>query len=200
MNDVVLTRLPIGEKLVDIMIFDLHRQNKVSGYFRQLYTTLFLIMYHGLFRVGEVAVGPHTVKAKDVYLDAKDRRAKFVLYTSKTHGRDRQPQEITVYKSIKSSDFFCPVKELRKYSNIRPHYVHDSDPYFVYENGTPLGANDIHCNLRKIIDRLGLDKYLYDTHSFRIGKATDLFHAGENVERIKKLGWWRSNAVYQYLR
>ena len=96
MNDVVLTRLPIGAKLLDILIFDVHRENSSNSFFKQLYTTLFLTMYYGLFRVGEVAESQHMIKAGNVFIDHENRSAKFVLYTSKTHGRNNRTQEVIV--------------------------------------------------------------------------------------------------------
>ena len=42
--------------------------------------------------------------------------------------------------------------------------------------------------LRCAIKRIGLNELLYDTHSFRIGRATDLFENGTSVEDIMKIG------------
>ena len=51
-----------------------------------------------------------------------------------------------------------------------------------------------------LIKRIGLDSSLYQVHGLRSGRATDLCELGVSVETIKKLGQWRSNAVYTYLR
>ena len=105
-----------------------------------------------------------------------------------------------IKKSNTQTDFFCQVMEIRKYSNLRPAYSHDNDSFFVYESGVPVAPPDIRKNLRSTLNRLGLDHTLYDTHSFRIGRATDLFNRGIPVESIKKIARWKSNAVYKYLR
>lgn len=63
------------------------------------------------------------------------------------------------------------------------------------------------CNTREgskfqrcAIEAAGLNKDLYDTHSFRSGCATDLSKMGIPVEDIKKIGRWRSNSVYEYFK
>ena len=35
-------------------------------------------------------------------------------------------------------------------------------------------------------------------HGIRLGHVTDLLNLGVSVETIKKLGRWKSNAVYVY--
>ena len=71
---------------------------------------------------------------------------------------------------------------------------------FIFRDGTTLKSCHLRHTLRETLNKLGLDSTLYDTHSFRIGRATDLFKLGVNVDKIKELGRWKSNAVYKYLR
>ena len=54
--------------------------------------------------------------------------------------------------------------------------------------------------IRKEISQLGLEGALYDTHSLRIGQATDLLKANVPIDEIKRKGRWKSNAVFKYLR
>ena len=54
--------------------------------------------------------------------------------------------------------------------------------------------------LKKSLQRAHFDDSLYQVHSFRIGRSMDLLKAGVSVETIRKLGWWKSNIVYRYLR
>ena len=53
--------------------------------------------------------------------------------------------------------------------------------------------------LRQILSNLNVDAQLYDTHSLRIGRTSDLFKAGWSIEKIKIFGRWKSNAVYRYV-
>ena len=53
--------------------------------------------------------------------------------------------------------------------------------------------------------KLALEKCGYDPRSFsflsiRAGRASDLLRLGVSVETIKRLGRWKSNAVFAYLR
>ena len=157
-------------------------------------------MYHGLLRIGEVTEGPHVIKAKDVHKNDKKNKYIMILHTSKTHGRNNRPQKIEFGSLDLSTNFFCPVKELYQYSSMRPPYLDDQEQYFVFSNHIPVRPGDVRKILKSIITKLELDADLYDTHSFRIGKATDMFKNGVTVERIKHKGRWKSNAVYKYLR
>ena len=49
--------------------------------------------YYGLFRVGELTEGPHTIKAPNVHIDDKNVRAILILYSLKTHSKKDRPQE-----------------------------------------------------------------------------------------------------------
>ena len=53
--------------------------------------------------------------------------------------------------------------------------------------------------LRNILDKIGLDATLYRTHSFCIGRATDMIKMGVEFERVKQIGRWRSNSIYRYI-
>ena len=54
--------------------------------------------------------------------------------------------------------------------------------------------------LKTAIKRMGLNPSLYTVHGTRGGRANDLLSMGLSVEAIKKLGRWKSNAVYVYLK
>ena len=53
--------------------------------------------------------------------------------------------------------------------------------------------------LKHILQFAGFKKEYYCVHSFRTGRAMDLLKYGVLVETIKKLGRWKSNAVFTYL-
>ena len=200
-NDKVITRLPICQKFLEVLIFELIRFEKLNEYDRQLYKTIFLTLYYGLMRIGEVARSQHSVRAMDVHIAQNKEEVMMKLFSSKTHSTKDRPQTIIIDESmISHSTLFNPVEELTIYSNMRPEYRYDEEEFFVFANNTPITASQIRSILRKLIRKIGLCDTLYDTHSFRIGGATDLFRLGVSVEKIKKKGRWKSNAVYKYLR
>ena len=52
-----------------------------------LYQAIFITLYFGLFRIGELtaASGNHAVLAKDIHIGRNKNKLMFVLHTSKTH-------------------------------------------------------------------------------------------------------------------
>ena len=200
-NDVVKTRLPIGEGFLDVIIFELNRYFDRQEYKKLLYRSMFFTAYYGLFRVGELAMSQHSIKACDVHVAHGRTKVKFVLHSSKTHSRANRPKTVVIGQDRSNKvHFFDPVDDISTYAETRPPYRTNNDPFFVHNNGQPVQCQELRNLLRLIITRLDIDSSLYDIHSFRIGRATDLFRRNYSVEYIKKVGRWESNAVYRYLR
>ena len=65
-------------------------------FLNMLYQALFATSYFGLFRVGELTLGEHTVKARDVQIGKNKNKMLFILRTSKTHWKDAKPQMIKI--------------------------------------------------------------------------------------------------------
>ena len=66
LNDKVLVRLPIRRRLLDLLLFEVQRIFPDQPYLEKLYLAMFSISYYGMFRIGEIAKSPHTMKARDV--------------------------------------------------------------------------------------------------------------------------------------
>ena len=167
-----------------------------------MYKSLFLVAYYGLMRIGELAASQHTLKAKNIYSSSVKNKLLIVLYSSKTHGAESLPQQIkiTELNSTNRKGNFCPFKLTRQYLKLRGDYIHESDNLYVFSDNSPVTPEQVRRLLRKLLTNLQLDALLYDTHSFRIGRATDLFKQGYSLDHIKRVGRWKSNAVYRYLR
>ena len=54
--------------------------------------------------------------------------------------------------------------------------------------------------LAKVLRLAKVDARRYSTSAFRSGRASDLLDMGVSVETIRKVGRWKSTAVYTYLR
>ena len=206
-NDKVLTRLPIQSGLLDLLLFEIERKYRLSQpYLELLYKNIFLWAYYGLMRIGELTTGTHPLKAKDIHSANNKDKLLLILYSSKTHGKESRPQTIKIEANPLSDitktirRHFCPFKVGREYLAIRGNYSTISEPFFIFRDGTPVKPIHVRQLLKSLLKNLKLDHTLYSTHSFRIGRATDLQKAGHDIETIKKLGRWRSNAVYKYLR
>ena len=54
--------------------------------------------------------------------------------------------------------------------------------------------------LKAMIAKSGINAQAYSTHCLRSGRALDLMKLGLSIKTIKKLGRWKSNTVYAYLK
>ena len=203
-NDRVRTRLPIKRKLLNLLLDSIewvYGQKENQPYLGTLYKALFSIGYHGLFRVGELTTGDHPVLAKDVHIANNKKKLLFVLRTSKTHWKDVNPQVIKIKstENCEQDKNYCPFAILRNYLMVRPTYISDEEPFFVFSDRSPVAPKHMR-NVMKLVLKLNdLEPRLYGTHSLRIGKCHDLLEANISVPVISKLGRWKSNVVYKYL-
>ena len=222
-NDCLKVRLPIRRSLLELILLDIenrYNRNSLQPYLTALYQIAFLLAYYGLMRVGELACSPHVIKAKNLHICRRSNKLLILLYSSKTHGSESRPQEIRIKgssalevadknrtfcleNSARKSEltkYCCPIETARRYAKLRPRRVRESEQFLIFRDGSEVRPHHLRDVLRVSLDNLNLDSKLYDTHSFRIGRATDLFNWGHSIDLIKHLGRWKSNAVYKYLR
>ena len=83
-----------------------------------LYRAIFMFLYYGLMRIGEVVKGPHVVKAKDVHLAENKSVILAILYSSKTHTRGDRPQKIKIQHFSFDKTDYEPLEEINKYFTI----------------------------------------------------------------------------------
>ena len=206
-NDVPRTRLPIHIKLLETLLFEVKRYYKNQPYLQCLYQAIFLLAYYGLFRIGELTYSKHQVKAKDVYIGVNKPKILIVLYLSKTHDKESRPQKVKISANHHHSSnmkkhhlFFCPFKYLNAYMAMRIEYANDSDPFFVFSDGSDVHPYHVRHVLSECLKRLNMNHTLYGTQSFRTGRASDMMKNGISIERIKLAGRWKSNVVYRYIK
>ena len=207
-NDVVYTRLPIQCGFLELILFEIQRMflAKKQWYLENLYKALFILGYYGLMRVGELTYSQHVLKARDVHIAKNKDKMLLVLYSSKTHDASNKPQKIkiTSNKSEASGCYknrnFCLFNVVRSYIKLRQPYVETSEQFFIHRDGQPVLAEQARKIPREAISVIGLDSKLYDMHSLHIGRTTDLIKYGNSIDEMKRLGRWRSNVVYKYIR
>ena len=207
--DVLRDRRPIQISILELLLMQIERkfQQENQTYLESIFKTAFAVAYYGLFRIGEITMSNHTVKAADVHEDRNHKKFLFLLRSSKTHSKADRPQKIKIESASTdravgkfANRIFCPVELIREYLNLRGPYQDESEQFFVFSDGSPLKPCHFRDLLKKLLRNLDLDPDLYDTHSFRIGRATDLLKLGYSVESIQKMGRWSSDAVFDYLR
>ena len=209
-NDTVKTHLPIQIKLVQLLVKSLEKyyQNNPQPYLTKLYRALFLTAYYGLFRIGELASSEHCVKVKDVHVGMNKQKMLFILHSSKTHGKHNKPQIIKINGSpgpYHGSEYYhqwlCPFQALRDYLRVRRSFKNNHANFFIFRDRSPVQPRHVRSILAKLITYNGLQPSLYCFTSLRSGCASDLLELHRcSMEMVRKLGRWKSTAVYTYLR
>ena len=142
LNDRFKTRLPIQIGLLEMILFKMERRFANQRYIEILYKTIFILGHYGLLRVGEITKSDHTIKAKNVFIGMNKDKILLVLYSSKTHNKNSIPQKIKITAVDSTSKFcnwkrhFCPFKLAHQYMNLRGGYQSDTDPFFVFKDGS----------------------------------------------------------------
>ena len=213
-NDRVYIRRPIRKGILEILLFELERIFQQQMYLELLYKAMFVMMYYGMFRVGELATDTsqfsmnHAARAKDVHVGQNKSKIQVVLFTSKTHGKESLPQKIKISNSEGDSTaasalrsaHFCPFELVKQYLRIRGDYESMDELFFVFRGSSPVTTSHFRQVLKMGLVRIGLDESLYDIHSFRIGRTTDLIHWGKSLEYVRRAGRWKSNTVFKYIQ
>ena len=154
----------------------------------------------------------HAVKVKDVQIGSNKNKFMFVLWSSKTHSKASKPQLVKITRTPRQESSMtphrnnsnlllpCPYQLLRQYVSGRKPYSNDNEQFFVFRDGSPVKAVQLRNCLKNVLKSAGFDHTLYSLHSLRSGRARDLLKLGLSVETIKKVGRWKSNAVFKYLK
>ena len=208
-NDRVHTRLPIKMGMIEILIDQCDTMFQTQPYLLILYKSMIITAYYGLFRVGEIAKGSHAVKACDVHIGKNKNKLMFILHTSKTHGRDAQPQIVKINATSdsnmkkcnsKSELRYCPFALLKQYVRMRKDSIDAEEQFFVFRDRTPVTATNFRIILKNLLKTSNFDYRCYNTHSIRAGRSVDLFFKMKiSLQMVKKLGRWKSNIIYKYL-
>ena len=203
-QDRVSLRFTIQKGLLEIILKYTKNWFMSQGqvYNAHLYAAMFTTAYFGLFRIGELKASPHTVKACDVQIGDNKNKVLFILRSSKTHNRGDPPQLIKIGSTAStfSSNEYCPFNLLRNYLACQKEARSYEENFFVFRDRSPVHPRHFRKVLKTVLSLAGFDSRPFSGHSFRGGRALDLLELGLSVETIKKMGRWRSNAVYNYLK
>ena len=166
---------------------------------------MFLAGYYGLLRAGELTQSDHVLKVDAVNIGVNKEKLLFILTSSKTHCKGNEPQQIKI-SSLNRGDEgtkfgkYCPFTAINDYIEMRPDMKTADKQFFVFSDNSPVKSHHFREILKQMITINNLDSSLYTIHSLRSGRAGDLLSMGVSVETIKKIGRWRSNAVFLYLK
>lgn len=187
---------PITRTILHRML-DTLPQIQPNAYYCTLLGALYLLAYHACMRAGEAVTSSHDHHTLD-FCDLKptfhlNKPAYAITFSSFKHSRT--PTNLILPSA--SSPRYCPVHHLKKYIRLR-----GSTPgkLFINITGQPIDRHFFAYHLKTSIAHLGMSPDLYNTHSFRIGRATQLAtdHTPDNI--IRSVGRWRSSAYQSYIR
>ena len=148
-NDRVRTRLPIGRRLLEMILeeTEIYFLGQGQVFLCRLYKALFAIGYYGLLRVGEITSGDHPVRVGDVKIADNKNKMMFILRTLKTHWKNVKPQTVKICSTKKYSYRFCPYQIIRDYMEVRKSFVSKDEPFFIFRDRSPVKPN----NMRSVL-------------------------------------------------
>ena len=80
-----------------MLLFEIGRLYEAQFYLDIMYKTMFSLAYYGLLRMGEVAMSPHVLEARNVCIGSNRNKILLTLYSSKMHSKNSKPQHIKLY-------------------------------------------------------------------------------------------------------
>ena len=184
---------PIGLDMLHECVDSLPKL-EITPYERLLLSAVLYLGYHGCLRVGEMLVSTHDkncVRFGDTGF-TEDGNYLFTLHTFK-HGKS--PKNFVLYPAEDRNH--CPVTALCRYYAHRPR---TQGLVFVDVAGNSVDRKFLVTHLKQLLSLLGYDADRYNTHSLRVGRATDLALAGASETMIREVGRWNSNAYLGYVR
>ena len=170
-----------------------------STYESCLFKAAYLVAYFGLLRVSEI-VFTNQINANRplLYSDVQVTDGSQAVLISIRVSKTKQSGAPTILRIPRSGNpSLCCVTAVQNYLHLRPCHP---QYFFSHMNGSPLTRSQFTGVLAKAIRCLGLPIQVYTSHSFRIGRASDLASKGLSNETIKQLGRWKSDAVERYIR
>ena len=208
-NDHVRIRLPLHKGQLNMLLAKAEEVFTTQPYLKVLHKALLVSAYYGLLRIGELTLSQHVIKAMDVQIGVNKNKILYILRSSKTHDKDVLPQLVKIESIPKFQPTAldqpvdrtcCPFAIIEEYIAARRPAQNINEQFFVFSDGSPVKPNHMSTVLKKLLKKCGFESSHFSVHSMRIGRSYDLLKLGLSVETIKKLGHWKSNAVFKYLR
>ena len=162
--------------------------NKVcfSVYESVLFSCAFSIAFFGYLRIGEIAMSNlnsnHIVKISDVAFDSKAEILYVTIPFSKT---DQLGHKTTLILKRSVHTSVCPVNLMLNYFSMRPNV---EGPLFCHMNNKNLTRYQFSKMLRNALAFTGYSPDEFNTHSLRIGAATQSFLNGMDEKTIMANG------------
>ena len=186
-------RLPITKSILHALIAALPFA-VTNQYQLALWKALFLLTFHGCMRAGEVTLAnnrQNLIQTSQVQL-AQD--AVCISFRAYKHSQGATP---TITISADPSPATCPVSSLRNYLAYRGS---TPGPLFIHQNSSAVTRQQFSEKLKATSTICNLPSHSYNTHSFRVGRATQMATDGQSDQTIRTAGRWKSSTFQRYIR
>ena len=154
-NDKLTMKFPIKKGLLTLLIKELSIIFESQPYLETLYKSMFAAAYYGLFRIGEITLSDHVIKATDVHVGLNKKSLMFILHSSKTHTPGQKPQIIKISAQTtkhripnsslkysgadqKEQNKICPFQLLQNYLKVRKNRKTTNEPFFIFRDRSPV--------------------------------------------------------------
>ena len=180
---------PILQALIAALPFALNNQYQLA-----LWRAVFLLTFHGCMRAGEVTLAnnpQNLIQISQIQLTQDAVRIAFRAYK---HSQGATP---TITISADPSSNCCPVTSLRNYLAYRGPIP---GPLFIHQDASAATRQQFSERLKTTATMCNLPSHCYNTHSFRVGRATQMATDGQSDQTIRTAGRWKSSAFQRYIR
>lgn len=188
------TRAPVTLNILEKILTSVHLIC-YSQYESTMFKAAFSLAYYGLFRISELVYthkGLQPLSFNDLRVE---NGATAIIVTIKSSKANKNPVTLRI-PSVRPP-LSCPVHLISSFLKVRPT---NSNAFFLHSNGLPLTRYQFSLVLKKVISSLGMGSGSFKTHSFRIGRATQLAIDGLSEDRIRVMGRWQSDSYKSYIR
>ena len=102
----------------------------------------------------------------------------------------------TIFNLLPTGNSLCPVDSMHSYLSVCGNFT---GPIFGNRNHKPLTRIEFSNFLKETLEIAGFNSQHYNTHYFRICRATELAINGASDQVIRTTGRWKSTAYMGYI-
>lgn len=170
-----------------------------TPYESALYGAMVLLAYHACLRVGEMALSNNAANVLQLEqinpVKSGDCITAYIItFEHYKHSGNSKP---VLQVNADRDANVCPVQHLSKYIVKRGQLP---GALFQNSNRTTVSRLKFHKIVQAALTCLKIPAKLFNTHSFRIGRCTDLANQGYSEAQIKLIGRYKSSAFTRYIR
>lgn len=189
------TRRPVSFELLQELVEGLHRVCS-SEYEVRLFTVAFVLAFFGAFRIGELVSknkrGVGGLQFSDVTWSAEGVQ----LFIGKSK-MDQLGKGVAVSLFRAVPEAVCPVFTVQQFVKIRGPAL---GAFFRHKDGSSLSRFQFLAIFRRSLAEAGRDVSQFNTHSFRVGAATEAARWGLSPQVVRRIGRWESDRFKLYVR